>query len=831
MVCVLQELKKRVTPEEYPHYEDLLLGIASAKRIADRINEAERKSQNAVTCRALEKRVVDWKGHHISGFGPLKLDDLFTVNKSEVDRDYHVFLFERIILCCKEAVGGEGGDRNSIGSRKGAKGAKKNSTAGPLLPPASLGASAKKRTTPLLLKGRIFLSNVTKAAAQVDRAESRYGLEVWWRGDEDLEFFTLRCRTEEQMKMWETNINGLVYLEQEKQRAEKTLRQAQRDRDREAGSVSGGQGRSSSSASLASRPSMSSLHAHAQYDASGRRSAPYGQQSQSAVPPMPYLGQGQSRPHYSQQPSSSSTASLTSSAQAHQSMPSGPHARGPSVSSVSLNGGGGGGVTPGRSKDLTKYFGASQIPTIAPPSSAANARFGGSPGRPSLGNGISSSSYGVTGSGIYDDDDDDFDDDDEPEYSPTRERERDEQAQAQAQAQAGYPRRSTPNGNGQGYPRSASALGGRITPGAGPSDPRQYQQQQYPQQYQQPQPPQQQQRPTLRSQFSSVRLDSAYAEQEEDAHAIALARARERAATTPGSRHTPSPSLASQNANANNQYQQRIRATSTPAHQYSSSSSSNAPPLPQGYGHPQGGQGQIPSMRYASSATTTSTNTQTTNEGYYGWSATTSESSLASSAATTDDMSSVTTMEEKRGSGSSQFSGASHGGSGSSGYDHEHNGGASSPLTPYGSSDSNISGSILHRVGKDGGVPSAMSPLHQQQQGYYGHTKNNQSMSSLHTQHMVMQGGVAVAGLPPMKIKVHYRQDLFIIAVSRTVTYDDLADKVGKKIRLCGGDRPEDAPLKIKYRDDDGDLISLGSDEDVQMAFDTELPLIALWVQ
>jgi len=90
---------------------------------------------------------------------------------------------------------------------------------------------------------------------------------------------------------------------------------------------------------------------------------------------------------------------------------------------------------------------------------------------------------------------------------------------------------------------------------------------------------------------------------------------------------------------------------------------------------------------------------------------------------------------------------------------------------------------------------------------------------------------MTAAGLPPMKIKVHYRQDLFIIAVSRDITYEDLADRVGKKIRLCGGDRAPDAPLRIKYRDDDGDLISIGSEEDVQMAFDTELPMIALWVQ
>jgi len=73
---------------------------------------------------------------------------------------------------------------------------------------------------------------------------------------------------------------------------------------------------------------------------------------------------------------------------------------------------------------------------------------------------------------------------------------------------------------------------------------------------------------------------------------------------------------------------------------------------------------------------------------------------------------------------------------------------------------------------------------------------------------------------PPVKVKVHYGDDLFVIIVSRTTDYQDLVEKVGKKIRLCGG-RRDSAPLRVKYQDEDGDMVSLGSNEDVQMAFDT----------
>ena len=83
-----------------------------------------------------------------------------------------------------------------------------------------------------------------------------------------------------------------------------------------------------------------------------------------------------------------------------------------------------------------------------------------------------------------------------------------------------------------------------------------------------------------------------------------------------------------------------------------------------------------------------------------------------------------------------------------------------------------------------------------------------------------------------MKVKVHFHEDIFVIAVSRNVEYEELVERVGKKIRLCGP-RRDDGPLRVKYRDEDGDLVSLGSTEDVQMAFETMRPgtQVTLYVQ
>ena len=144
---------------DYPHYEELKAGSAAAKRITDKINEAQRRAENLQTVQNLAARVDDWKGHHVSQFGELLLDDIFIVTKSEVDREYHVFLFERIILCCKEDTSAAGGNTKKVGKSNSLL--KKPQANGPLV--SGLAGSSKKKMTPLLLKGRIYLNNVTEA--------------------------------------------------------------------------------------------------------------------------------------------------------------------------------------------------------------------------------------------------------------------------------------------------------------------------------------------------------------------------------------------------------------------------------------------------------------------------------------------------------------------------------------------------------------------------------------------------------------------------------------------------------------------------------------------
>ncbi|KAG8969523.1 hypothetical protein FRC03_002384 [Tulasnella sp. 419] len=214
---LLESLAKKVT-DDYQYKDELLEGVATAKRIADQVNEAQRRAENIQTVKLLEQRVEDWKGHHLQNFGELLLDEVFFVTKGEVDREYHVFLFEKIILCCKEATLQPNAAAGGTAGRKMSKTSsilKKNDKPGPFgaLPVPS----GKKKNTPLLLKGRIFLNNVTAATAS---KKDGHALQVWWKGDDELEYFTLKCRTEEQLKQWETTINKLIRESQAKRAAD-----------------------------------------------------------------------------------------------------------------------------------------------------------------------------------------------------------------------------------------------------------------------------------------------------------------------------------------------------------------------------------------------------------------------------------------------------------------------------------------------------------------------------------------------------------------------------------------------------------------------------------
>ncbi|KAJ1916147.1 Guanine nucleotide exchange factor for Cdc42p [Mycoemilia scoparia] len=89
---------------------------------------------------------------------------------------------------------------------------------------------------------------------------------------------------------------------------------------------------------------------------------------------------------------------------------------------------------------------------------------------------------------------------------------------------------------------------------------------------------------------------------------------------------------------------------------------------------------------------------------------------------------------------------------------------------------------------------------------------------------------------PPMpsvaKTKVHFKDDTYVLLLSLNSTYNEMIEKVEKKIKICAGPRVgvnsstdqdiESSPplhIQLKYMDEDGDLVVVRTNEDVQLAF------------
>jgi cell division control protein 24 len=82
-------------------------------------------------------------------------------------------------------------------------------------------------------------------------------------------------------------------------------------------------------------------------------------------------------------------------------------------------------------------------------------------------------------------------------------------------------------------------------------------------------------------------------------------------------------------------------------------------------------------------------------------------------------------------------------------------------------------------------------------------------------------GRNSLPGSSLIKMKTHYGELIFILAVpAHGAKFDDILDKVERKIKICGASMPEGRRINLRYKDEEGDLVMLNSDEDIEMAFE-----------
>ncbi|KAI9700073.1 MAG: hypothetical protein M1836_002607 [Candelina mexicana] len=183
----LDDLKKGDVDEA--SRQELAAGEAAAKMACARANAAAGREEGIREVTDLQNRVEDWKTHNIEHFGQLLQWGNFTVLKGDVakdvEREYKVYLFERILLCCKE-----------INPTK-----QKNKIMGTNKP-----AVDKKGKPRLELRGRIFMQNVTDVMYQ--QKPGSYTVQIFWKGDPGVENFVIRFTNDEVMKQWYAQVEA-----------------------------------------------------------------------------------------------------------------------------------------------------------------------------------------------------------------------------------------------------------------------------------------------------------------------------------------------------------------------------------------------------------------------------------------------------------------------------------------------------------------------------------------------------------------------------------------------------------------------------------------------
>lgn len=166
---------------------DLAAGISAAERALQKANEAVDRDLLDEALEDLISRVDDWKNHRVDQFGKLLLHGVYTVvtGKTDQEKDYEIYLFECILLCCKEITPAKSKD-------------KKDKT-------RSTGPKVRNKNAKLQLKGRIFMTNVTDVVA-ISRTGS-YTVQIWWKGDPGVENFMIKFQNEEMMKKWAAGLD------------------------------------------------------------------------------------------------------------------------------------------------------------------------------------------------------------------------------------------------------------------------------------------------------------------------------------------------------------------------------------------------------------------------------------------------------------------------------------------------------------------------------------------------------------------------------------------------------------------------------------------------
>ena len=158
----------------------------------DLTTHSEESPFHAIT-EDLRARIIDWKGHPISGLGPLQMYDLLSVRRDAIVREFFVYLFREAIICVVE---------------------EKKRGLGRLLSNAGVGdtgslngGNAGQQKGVLRLKGRIYIRHIKHVTDTSVAGEMSLTIDM---EDERLDSFILIFRERSSLETWKNHIQRLV---------------------------------------------------------------------------------------------------------------------------------------------------------------------------------------------------------------------------------------------------------------------------------------------------------------------------------------------------------------------------------------------------------------------------------------------------------------------------------------------------------------------------------------------------------------------------------------------------------------------------------------------
>lgn len=186
--------------------KELEVALKISKDIARSINENQRRTENHEVVKKLYGRVVNWKGYRIAKFGELLYFDkvfISTNGTSEPEREFEVYLFEKIIILFSEVVQKKSA---SLSLKKKQTNSGSSLTLNLTGSHSNLNSSNNGMSEPKLdLRGRIMIVNLN----QIIPLENR-SLTITWESVKEQGNFILKFKNEEVRENWSSCLQSLV---------------------------------------------------------------------------------------------------------------------------------------------------------------------------------------------------------------------------------------------------------------------------------------------------------------------------------------------------------------------------------------------------------------------------------------------------------------------------------------------------------------------------------------------------------------------------------------------------------------------------------------------